>query len=801
MNDQTFHVIGSGISGLVTALELAKKGKNVRVYEKLSIAGGLARTEIHNGNSYDSGPHLFHTNNEMIKDYWLNIVNDQVSEPSLYGANFKNNKVYEYPFSYHSLDEQFSTNENQIIRDQLERRELDKLNLSKNYSEYVKNLAGEYLADMFFTKYPKKLWGIDPSKLSAKFAPRRIEIRKEHRPFHSGNGKWAGVLKNGCGAMAKALEEKLNDLGVYIEFNKELNSLKLNSDLSHQKNNIEKIVFNNSEEINLNINDTVISTVPITTIAKMFGISNKLWYRNIKIICLLISKEIKLHSNYDWLYFDDENTPFHRITLQDSFSKEGRPRGYSVLSCEIAYSDNDEIDKFNDEKIFDITINSLVDKKVIDEKDIADKYIIDAKNVYPGIFVGYEEELNRVKTKLDCITNMYLHGAPAEYEYSDLQVLTAKSIDLADILSKKTVMNSNTLTKSTKLSPAKLININGVSIGDSHDPFIIAEIGLNHNGDVEIAKTLIDNAISSGASAAKLQSYKKGRISAEVRTSRYYEDLVDTQESLSMLLDKIAFNEEQTRELFNHAAQKNFTLFSTPFDHDSLQILEKLNCPAYKISSMDIVNIPLIRDVSLTGKPLIISTGMSELSDIELAMDTVLKTNNCNVALLHCVSSYPCSPANANLPMINKIKNTFDCIVGYSDHTTGIDVSLSAVTLGANIIEKHFTLDRNMDGPDHNFSILKDEMLNLSRSAKRVKEAIFDHGFGILPSEINTAQNLRRSIFFKRNLEKGHIIEIEDLEVKSPGIGIHPKFVDIIVGRKIKKNVEADYPISWDDII
>ena len=653
---------------------------------------------------------------------------------------------------------------------------------------------------MFFTKYPKKLWGISPDKLSAKFAPRRIEIRKEHRPFHSGDGKWAGVLKNGCGALAVELEKKLNSLGVYIEYEKELSDIVLSKENGSINNYILKLNFNKNTEINLSHSDIVISTIPITNVAKFFDIKNSLWYRSIKIICFLSSEKITLPSNYDWLYFDDEEVPFHRITLQDSFSKNGRPEGYSIISCEVAYSDGDNVDNEANEALIERSLESLIDKEIINKESIVDSYMIDAKNVYPGIFVGYEEELNRVKAKLDNINNLYLHGAPAEYEYSDLQVLTAKSIDLASVLSKKSIVSANNLTKSNKISPSKTFKINESNIGQDEYPFIISEIGLNHNGDINIAKKLIDQSLEAGASAAKLQSYKKGRISSKVRTSRYYEDLVDTQESLSALLDKIRLSEENTEELFKYAQDKNFTLFSTPFDIESLEMLENVNCPAYKISSMDVVNIPLIKEVASTGKPLIISTGMSDLSDIELALETVLNAKNDKVALLHCISSYPCPAASANLGMIKKIGNTFNCVTGYSDHTTGIDVSLGAISLGASIIEKHFTIDRNMDGPDHNFSLLKDELTNLVRSSKRLKEASIDHGFGVLPSEINTAQNLRRSIFYNKELKKNQTITREDIEVKSPGIGIHPKFFDMIIGKKLIHDVEEDFPVQWEDI-
>ncbi len=797
MTDKTYHILGSGISGLVTAYELAKRGNDVRIHEMLNIVGGLARTENHNNVMYDSGPHLFHTNNEEIKKYWFNLVGDQISEPSLYGANYKDGKVYEYPLSLQSMKEQFSAEERKIIKSQLKKIKKENLKSSKNYKEYVSNLSGEYLTDMFFTKYPQKLWGIPTEKLSAKFAPRRIEIRNKHRPFHSGNGKWAGVLKNGCGALSKSLEKNLNNLGVHIEFGNKLIDLKFENQNKNKSERIAKLIFQDNEEILLNDHDVVISTIPITNMAKIFGIKNKLWYRDIKIICFLINKKISLPSKYDWLYFDDDRYPFHRISLQDSFSQKGRPKNHSILSCEIAYSSDENL---SSDSILKKRIINLLDRiNILKKENIIDDYVINAKNVYPGYFVGYEEELNRVKGKLDSVENIYLHGAPAEYEYCDLQVLTAKSIDLAQVLSKKTMVSSSNLTKSQKLPPAKEFKIDSNQVSQENDPFIIAEIGLNHNGDIEIAKKLIEQAANAGASATKLQSYKIGRISSKVRISRYYEDLVDAQESLPSYLNDIAFDKNKTKELFSFAKKKKITLFSTPFDLESLDMLEQLDCPAYKISSMDIVNIPLIKNVALTNKPMIISTGMSELSDIELAMKTVLQTKNNKIALLHCVSSYPCPASSANINMINSLKNTFNCIVGYSDHTTGIDISISAVALGASIIEKHFTIDRNMDGPDHNFSILKDELENLVRSSKRVKEATLTHRYGILPTEVNTAQNLRRSIFYKKSLSKNHIIAEEDLEIKSPGIGIHPKFIDIVVGRKIKNKVSEDYPVQWED--
>ncbi len=802
MVEKNYHILGAGISGLVTAYELAKKGKNVRIYEKLNLVGGLARTEKVDGVSFDCGPHLFHTNNEEIKDYWLTLIKDKVSEPNLFGANLMQGKVYEYPISHESLEEQFTESEVKIIKKELSETDASQIAESRNYAEFVKNLCGDFLSNLFFKRYPEKLWGISTSSLSAKFAPRRVEIRNRRRAFHSGDGKWAGVLNEGCGTLANSIEDRLNSLGVYVEFGNELTDLKISE--SESKNNsqrIEELIFNENDVVNIDARDVVISTIPITKKLSILGEECKLWYRNLKIPCVLVSKKIKLQGNYDWLYVDDPKILFHRVTMQDSFSEQGIPKNHSILSLEVACSDGDQIDVMSDDEIITRCIDELELLDIIKKSEIVSTHLIDAKNVYPAIFVGYEEELNRVKAFTDRINNLYMHGALAEYEYSDLQVLTAKSIDLVDLLCKESIGTENSLIKSNLVKPDKVVSINGTKIGQNHPSYIIAEIGLNHNGDIELAKQMINQAHRAGASAAKLQTYKKGRISPKVRTSRYYEDLVDTQDSLSDILDKVSFSKEATEELFSYGKKIGITIFSTPFDIESLKILESLECPAYKISSMDIVNLPLIRAVAETEKPVIISTGMSDISDIQAATDEVLARGNSQLILLHCVSSYPCPPSSANIKTINKLSNTFETIVGYSDHTTGIDIALASVALGAKVIEKHFTVDRKMDGPDQNFSILEDELSLLSSSAKRIEASLKDNGYGVLPSELSTAQNLRRSLFYKSDLKKNHILTHDDIEIKSPGIGLHPKFLDVVVGRKISRKAEKDFPIEWEDIL
>jgi len=795
----TYHIVGAGISGLILAYELSKSGSDVRIYERLDQSGGLARTEIVDGYRIDCGPHLYHTNNEDIKSYWHGLPGIEFFEPHLYGANYKQGKIYEYPLSEDSMKAQFEPDQYQNIIDELGTLDKTKVTEALNYKEYVLALAGVQLTELFFDKYPKKLWGIDTEDLSAKFAPRRVEIRKQQSPFHAGHGKWAGVIDNGCGHMAEIIEGELQKLGTYIEYNRVLSAMSLSETKGVLDKSVDALKFTDGKDVNVSSSDTVIFTIPITAVCEFFGIEHALWYRCLKIAAHVINRKVDLPGDYDWLYFDDDKIFMHRLTLQDSFRDKTSIKGKSILSAEIAYSKGDTISEMDADEVIERNIDDLLKLGFVKKDEIILSHCIDAGEVYPGIYVGYEEELSRINAQLNAYNNIYMHGASATYEYADLQVLTAKSIDLAEVLLANDNQSISDLKKSKRIIPADEIRIGNHAIGGNNPCYIIAEIGLNHNGSIDLAKKLILAAKNGGASAAKIQTYKLGRLSKSVRTARYYEDLVDTQESLSDYLDRIIFDEGELRQLFDYAESLGITLFSTPFDLKSLNMLENLNCPAYKVSSMDLVNTPLIKAVAAKGKPIILSTGMSDLIEISSGVETVLKQNNPNLILLHCVSSYPCPPESANLKMIEKIRATFETITGYSDHTTGVDIALASVALGAHVVEKHFTIDRKMDGPDQNFSILQEELQQLSTSSIRIHQALQSQRYGIMPQELETAQNLKRSLFYGKKLKSGDVLTLEHIETKSPGIGLHPKFMDAIIGRKISCDVNADMPISWED--
>jgi sialic acid synthase SpsE len=241
-------------------------------------------------------------------------------------------------------------------------------------------------------------------------------------------------------------------------------------------------------------------------------------------------------------------------------------------------------------------------------------------------------------------------------------------------------------------------------------------------------------------------------------------------------------------------------MFSTPFDHESVDFLENLGVNLYKIASMDIVNIPLIRHVSKTGKPIIISTGMSTLGQVEEAVETVRQEGNQNLMLLHCNSSYPSVPEEMNLRVILNLQQLFDIPVGLSDHTFGLFASHTAIAIGANLIERHFTLDRTLEGPDHILSSEPEEFAELVQIAKRVPAVLGDGIKRIQPNEYDTLNTQRKSLYAACDIKEGQTINKEMVTIKGPGGGLLPKYLDIVVGRVATRDIKEDHPITWENI-
>ena len=342
----------------------------------------------------------------------------------------------------------------------------------------------------------------------------------------------------------------------------------------------------------------------------------------------------------------------------------------------------------------------------------------------------------------------------------------------------------------------KKIRINDtISIGEKEPCFIISEIGANHNCSLSMAKELIDASVEAKANAVKFQIYR-----AENLYSKKTPLHSGYKKNLFSLIKDIETPREWIPELADYCMLRNIVFFATPFDIEAADELNKIS-PLFKIASFEIVDLQLVKHVALKNKPIIISTGLCNMEEIEDAILTCREAGNDDIVLLQCASKYPASPDIMNLRAMRTMQHAFGVQTGLSDHTRGIHVSIAAAAMGACVIEKHVTLDRNLDGPDHPFAIEPDELAELVRQVRDV-ELAFGDGIKRGPSknELEFYEKARRSIHAKEEISEGEIITEEMLCSKRPGYGIKPKFINLVVGRKAKKRICAEEWITWEMI-
>lgn len=334
---------------------------------------------------------------------------------------------------------------------------------------------------------------------------------------------------------------------------------------------------------------------------------------------------------------------------------------------------------------------------------------------------------------------------------------------------------------------------------------IIAEAGVNHNGSIDLAKKLIDVAADAGADYVKFQTFKAEKIvSKSAQTAAYQKtNLNDNTVSQYEMIKKLELDVDTHHILYDYCKLKNIKFLSTAFDLDSIDLLEKIGIDFYKIPSGEITNKPYIEKIATKGLPVILSTGMSTLSEIQDALDILvdggIRTEN--ISILHCNTEYPTPLKDVHLNAMNTIQKKFGTSIGYSDHTLGIEVSLAAVAMGANVIEKHFTLDRNMEGPDHKASLEPSELKQLVTLARNIDIALGGSVKQPSPSEIKNKVVARKSIHIAHNLKQGHQLVFEDLIMKRPGSGISPMKYDDIIGRTLNKNVLKDHLLKNEDLV
>lgn len=330
-------------------------------------------------------------------------------------------------------------------------------------------------------------------------------------------------------------------------------------------------------------------------------------------------------------------------------------------------------------------------------------------------------------------------------------------------------------------------------ISDYSPVFIIAEAGVNHGGDMEIAKKLIDVASDAGADAVKFQAFKTEHLILEnVEKAPYQKKTTGKSESQYNMLKKLEVTKEQNLELIEYCRQKDIIFLTTPFDEYSLDELDSIDLPAYKVASTDTTNLPFLCKMAKKGKPVILSTGMSYLSEVRMALEEIYKYNQ-DVILLQCTANYPIRDDEANLNIIRTYQENFDIITGYSDHSVGIGASPYAVPMGAKVVEKHFTLSKDDEGPDHAASLNPQELKEYVKTIRRIEKYLGTNIKRPSLDELKTRASLQKSLVASRKLKKGNTFGKDDLIAKrTGGKGISPIYFNDLIGRIISKDYEKD---------
>ena len=331
--------------------------------------------------------------------------------------------------------------------------------------------------------------------------------------------------------------------------------------------------------------------------------------------------------------------------------------------------------------------------------------------------------------------------------------------------------------------------------------FIIAEAGVNHNGSLDLAIQLIDAAKASGADAVKFQTFRASLLATRSAHKAAYQDRTTAKEESQLeMLRRLELDEEAHKGLIKHCNEVGIQFLSSPFDFESADLLETMNLPIFKVPSGEITNIPFLQHIARKGKPIILSTGMSTLGEVEEAVGVLQEAGAKELTVLHCVTEYPAPYDEVNLRAMLTLRQAFGLPTGYSDHTPGIEIAIAAVAMGAEVIEKHFTLDRSLPGPDHAASLEPAELQQMVMAIRHVEDSL---GTGIkrpAKCEVPNISVARKSVVAARALPAGHKLEEADMDIKRPGNGLAPKSLPSLVGRTLRVALDEDQTIHWDHL-
>lgn len=342
--------------------------------------------------------------------------------------------------------------------------------------------------------------------------------------------------------------------------------------------------------------------------------------------------------------------------------------------------------------------------------------------------------------------------------------------------------------------------ISGRVIGPGHPCFIIAEIGVNHNGDISLAERLVDAAVAAGADAVKFQTFRADRLVVRATPTAAYQATNTGEADQHALLKPLELDEAAHRYLLDYCARRGIVFLSSPFDLESIDLLDRLDVPAFKVPSPDCVSIGYLSYMGAKRRPVILSTGMCDIGEVGLGVETLRAAGTSEIAVLHCTSCYPAPIEELNLAVIPAMAAALGLPIGYSDHSHGIAVAIAAVALGAVIIEKHVTLDKTLPGPDHKASLEPDEFKAMVDGIRSVERAVGSPVKQPQPCEASARALGRRSLATARALSAGHRLQAGDLILLRPGTGLAPRLEVAVLGRSLSHDVAADCLLSWDDL-
>jgi len=347
----------------------------------------------------------------------------------------------------------------------------------------------------------------------------------------------------------------------------------------------------------------------------------------------------------------------------------------------------------------------------------------------------------------------------------------------------------------------RIVQIGSRAVGEGQPCYVIAEAGVNHNGDLGLARKLVEAAAEAGADAVKFQTFRAAALaSTQAEKAVYQKAATGAGETQRAMLERLELPDEAFRELKAHAERCGITFLSTPFDTESARLLIELGVSAFKVSSGDLATHPLLRQLAETGKGILLSTGMAYLGEVEEALAAIRDAGPSPVILLHCVSGYPAEPAAANLRAMETMARAFAVPVGFSDHTLGTNVAMAAVALGACVVEKHVTVDRGLPGPDHAASLEPAEFRAMVRGIRNVEAALGDGWKMPQPGEADARAVARRSLVVVRPVAAGAVLTAADLAILRPGTGLQPRLLDLVLGRRTRRDISVGTLLAWSDL-